>query len=166
MNENDVLKIIGEKMVQYFVGIGGGLLIAFETSIAYFVPCFIAVILDIVSAYFLSVRLSKKFPDKADGKFKSVYKYRVLYTMFVILLLIIAAHYVDMFVIKDSDISVRFVIGTFIFYEAWSILENWSSENDNKIARALQRIMVNKAERHLNVPLSDIMLEDRKEDRK
>jgi hypothetical protein len=46
----------------------------------------------------------------------------------------------------------------FLFYELWSCLENWSSENDKPIAKAMQRIMVNKAERHLNVPLSDILM--------
>ena len=70
------------------------------------------------------------------------------------------ASYVDELVIKGDDgFAVRFVVGIFLFYETWSCLENWSSENDNKIAKALQRIMVNKAERHLDVPLSDILLD-------
>jgi hypothetical protein len=81
--------------------------------------------------------------------------------MIVALLAIIVANYVDIYVIKDSDIAVRFIVGVFLFYQVWSILENWSSENDNKIAKALQRIMVNKAERHFNVPLGDIMLNEK-----
>ena len=46
--------------------------------------------------------------------------------------------------ISGNGFAVRFVVGVFLFYEVWSCLENWSSENDNKIAKALQRIMVNK----------------------
>jgi len=70
---------------------------------------------------------------------------------------IILGAYVDMLIVKNGDIAVRFVMAVFLFYELWSCLENWSSENDAPIARALQRIMVNKAERHLNVPLKDIL---------
>lgn len=64
--------------------------------------------------------------------------------------------------ISGNGFAVRFVVGVFLFYEVWSCLENWSSENDNKIAKALQRIMVNKIERLLDVPLSDILTPDDK----
>lgn len=64
--------------------------------------------------------------------------------------------------ISGNGFAVRFVVGVFLFYEVWSCLENWSGENDNKIAKALQRIMVNKIERHLDVPLSDILTPDDK----
>ncbi len=164
MTHNEIYKTIGERLLQYAVSMGGGLLLAIETSIPYFIPCFIAVILDIISAYCLHRRLHRKYPDRTEGKFRSSYKFKVMYTMLIILLLIIVAHYVDMAIIKNSDISVRFVIGVFLFYECWSILENWSSENDNKLAKALQRIMVNKAERHLNIPLRDILLDDKAND--
>lgn len=76
------------------------------------------------------------------------------------------ANYVDVHVIIDSNIAVRSVVGFFFVYQVWSILENWSSENDKKIAIALQRIMVNKAERHFNIPLSDIMLNEKEENEK
>jgi len=146
-----------EKISQYIISILGGLLVAFETSINFFIPCFIIVIVDVWTAWLLGRRVHKKYPDKADGKFKSEYKYRIMVTMIIILLMIIVANYVDIYVIKESDFAVRFVVAVFFFYQIWSILENWSSENNNKIARALQRIMVNKAERHFNVELKDIM---------
>lgn len=145
---------------KYLVSIGGGLLLAFETSINFFIPCFIAVIVDVFAAWMLGRRVHKKFPERADGKFKSEYKFRIMVTMIVALLAIIVANYVDVHIIKDSDVAVRFIVGVFLFYESWSVLENWSSENNNKIAKALQRIMVNKAERHFNVELVDIMLDN------
>lgn len=139
-------------------------MLAFETSIPFFIPCLIAVIIDVYTAWSLGRRVHKKHPDKADGKFKSEYKFRIMITMIIALLAIIVANYVDIYVIKDSDIAVRFIVGVFLFYQIWSILENWSSENDNKLARALQRIMVNKAERHFNVSLADIMLKEEKQE--
>lgn len=151
------------KIVQYLSSIAGGLLLAFETSIVFLVPCFIAILLDVITAYSLGRRVHRKYPNQSDGKFKSVHKFQIIYTMIIIFMCIMLASYVDELVIKGDDgFAVRFVVGVFLFYETWSCLENWSSENDNKIAKALQRIMVNKAERHLDVPLSDILMPDDK----
>lgn len=162
---NRIVEYIGSKLLQYITSIAGGLLVAFETSIPFFVPCLIATVIDVWAAYCLARRVHKKHPDRADGKFKSEYKYRVMYTMIIALTAIILANYVDVHVFKDTDIAVRSVVGAFLFYQIWSILENWSSENNNKIARALQRVMVNKAERHLNIELSDILLDENKEEK-
>jgi len=158
---NKIIEYVGAKLWQYITSIAGGLLVAFETSIPFFIPCLIVTVLDIWAAYCLARRVHKKHPDVSDGKFKSGYKYRIMYTMIIALTAIILANHVDIHVLKDTDIAVRTVVGFFLFYQIWSILENWSSENDNKLAHALQRVMVNKAERHLNVPLSDILLNEK-----
>lgn len=157
------IDIIVSKLLQYITSIAGGLLIAFESSLPFFVPCFIVTIIDIWTAFDLGKRLHKKYPDKFDGKFKSEYKRRIMKTMIISLLAIILAVYVDTLALGGGNKAVCGVFGFFMFYQVWSICENWSSENDNKIARAFQRIMVNKAERHLNVTLGDILLDDTKE---
>ena len=146
------------KLLQWGVSLGVGLLMAVETSIPFFTPCLILTILDVISAWDLGRRVHKKHPDRADGKFKSEYKYRILKTMILVFVCLILASHVDQLMLRDTeaDYAIRFVMWVFSFYQVWSILENWSSENHNKLARALQRIMVNKAERHLNVPLHDI----------
>lgn len=147
------------KLTQYVSSLFGGFMLAFETSIDFFVPCLIAVLLDVISAYFLGRRVHQKHPKHSDGKFKSEYKRRIVFTMIIVWLAIILANYVDILVRCSSDkLAVRYTVAVFLFYEIWSCLENWSSENDQPLARALQRIMVNKAERHLNVPLSDILM--------
>jgi phage-related holin len=146
-----------EKTSQYLISILAGLLAAFESSINFFVPCLIVAVVDIIAAWHLCKRMSKKYPDKSDGKFKSEYLIRTVAKMVIILLAIVVANYVDNHIIKNTDIAVRFIVGLFLFYEIWSILENWSSENKNKIAKLLQRIMINKAERYLNIKISDIM---------
>ncbi len=155
-----ILEAIYSKLLQYVTSIAGGILVAFETSVPFFMPCLIATLVDIWAAFMLSRRVHKKHPEKSDGKFKSGYKRRVMQTMIIALVAVMLANYVDVYVIKETDMSVRFIVGVFLFYQIWSILENWSSENDNPIAKALQRIMINKAERHLNVPLSDILLDE------
>ena len=160
---NDIQFIIGQKLMQWLTSIVAGFIVAVGTSIDFFVPCLIAVILDVISAYALGRRVHKKYPDKSDGKFKSEYKWRILATMIIAWLCIILASYVDVNVRHSDDgLAVRFAVAVFLFYELWSCLENWSSENDKPIAKAMQRIMVNKAERHLNVPLSDILMPDDK----
>lgn len=149
------------KLTQYATSVFGGFLMAFETSLDYFMFCFLAIGLDVFSAYMLSRRVHKKYPKQSDGKFKSEYKWRVMITMGVVFVVIILANEVDIKIRHEQDeLAVRWAMGAFLFYELWSCVENWSSENDNKIAKALQRIMVNKAERHLDVPLSDILLKD------
>lgn len=154
-----IIEYVSSKMLQYATSIIGGLLIAFETSIPYFIPCIIATALDIWSAYCLGKRVHRKNPKLSDGKFKSEYKYRVMYTMIIALAVIILANYVDV-ILKETDVAVRSAVGFFLVYQSWSVLENWSSENNKPWARVLQRIMVNKAERHFNVPLSDILLNE------
>lgn len=152
-----------QKLLQYATSIFGGLLLAFETSLDYFVPCLLAIGLDVFSAWMLSRRVHKKYPENCDGKFKSEYKWRVMITLGVMFVVMILAAYVDLKVRRcDDELAVRVAMGAFLFYELWSCLENWSSENDSRFARALQRIMVNKAERHLDVPLSDILLKEDK----
>lgn len=158
-----IYAVVGSKLLQYLTSIAGGVLVAFEAAVPFFVPCLLVTVLDIWAAWALARRVHKLHPDRADGKFKSEYKFKIMYTMIVALVTIMLANYVDVHIIKESDLAVRTVVGFFLFYQVWSVLENWSSENDNKLARALQRIMVNKAERHLNVPLSDILLNDKKD---
>lgn len=160
---NELKYQVCQRLIQWLTSMIAGFLVAVETSIDFFVPCLIAVILDVISAYFLGRRVHKKFPDKSDGKFKSEYKLRIMTTMIVAWLFVILASYIDVNVRNASDeLAVRWAVAVFLFYELWSCLENWSSENDKPIAKALQRIMVNKAERHLNVPLSDILMPDDK----
>ena len=159
---NDWKVTIAQKLLQYLASVCGGLLLAFETSIDYFMPCLFAIALDVFSAWMLGRRVHRKYPDRSDGKFKSEYKYRVMATLGVVFVVLILAAYVDLLVRQSTDqLAVRWAMGAFLFYEGWSCVENWSSENDNPLAKALQRIMVNKAERHLNVPLSDILLKER-----
>ena len=156
---------ITEKMIQYSISIAGGLLAAFEASLIYIGLCYIAIVIDVISAWCLSRRIHKATPHRSDGKFKSSYKFRILITLIVVQLAIMAGHYVDTLVMNGGNMAQNFVVVFFLFYEGWSIGENWSSENDNPMAKVFQKIMVNKAERHFNVDLSDLK-KDKKQNKK
>lgn len=152
---DNIFRTVTERLWQHVISILIGVLIAFESSIPYFVPCMIVVLLDVYTANRLNKRIALKYPGTTDGKFKSIYGTRIFETMFMGLVLIILAHYVDKQIIQNGNLVVRYTVGIFIGYQSVSVLENWSSENDNKLALILQRVLVNKAERHLNIDLSD-----------
>ena len=158
-----IYDLVSSKIAQYGVSVVGGLVAAIESSIPFFIPCLLATVLDVVSAYGLGRRLKRKYPDRADGKFKSKYKFRIMHTMIIAFVVVILAAYVDMLALGGGNKAVCWAFGFFLFYQGWSILENWSSENDDKRAKVLQRIMVNKAERYIDVPLRDIMLKESKD---
>lgn len=153
---------MSDAIYKYLTIIFGGLLAVIEKAMQFFIPCIIAVVLDIIAAYGLGRRVHKKYPDKADGKFKSEFKNRVLITLGILFLVIILSSYVDLLIFRnpDADIALRFSMGCFLFYEVWSILENVSSCNGKKWAKTLQKIMVNKAERHFNIDLEEFKKEE------
>lgn len=164
--EEFIKKVIENATAHIWQGVTsvlGGLLIAFESSIPFFIPCLIATLVDIWSAYCLGKRVHQKHPELSDGKFKSEYKMRVLRMLLVAFIVIILGAYVDILIFDGGNKAVCCVFGFFLFYQTWSILENWSSENDNPMAKVLQRVMINKVERHLNVPLSDLLLKEKRE---
>lgn len=142
---------------KYSAIVSMGFFAVLEKSIQFLAPCLIAVLVDIWTAYLLGRRVHKKHPKKADGKFKSEFKNRVLYTLITFFSCILLAGYVDLLIFRslDADIAIRFVTGIFLGYEAWSILENASSCNGAKWAKVLQKIMVDKAERHFNIDIKE-----------
>lgn len=161
----ELFKLLHERLAQMVFSILGGLLLAFEaTTILFFVPCMITLVIDIISANSLAKRVKRKYPDRADGKFRSRYKHRVMLTMIIAFLGVILAHYIDSIYFNGGIGTQLFAMGMFMFYEIWSIFENWSSENNDKKAKVLQRFMVNKAERHFNIEIGDMMFNDENEE--
>lgn len=145
-------------IIKYLTIMLGGFLAVIEKSMAFLIPALLIIFVDVITAYMLSRRAHKQYPTKAQGKFRSDYKGRILMTFCLFFCAIILGAYVDLLVLRttNSDIAVRFVMGAFIFYEVWSILENLSSCNGKKWAKMLQRIMVDKTERHFDVELTEI----------
>ena len=77
--------------------------------------------------------------------------------------LILLTYLLDTKVLSQLDelFLANYAAGIVCLLQLWSILENSSSCNGSRWAKLLQKIMVNKAERHF-----DINLEDLKKDEK
>jgi hypothetical protein len=133
-----------------------------KPTVPFALICLFATALDCYSAFSLSKRVKKKHPKANDGKFKSKYANKVFSTILKAYALIVLAYFIDRVIIPtDQGLYLPNVIsGMFCFVQVWSFLENESSENDAKWACILQRIMVNKAERHFNIPLQDVLSDD------
>jgi uncharacterized membrane protein len=137
----------------------GGALGYIAPSFPFVLVCLLAIAIDCYSAYSLSRRVRKKHPNANDGKFKSRYANRIFDTMLKISVLIVLAFLIDRIIIpfEGGWYLPNIVAGMFCFGQFWSVLENESSENNAKWARILQRILVNKAERHFDIHLRDIL---------
>ncbi len=159
----EILTKILFKVFQVFASATAGIILGLEAAIPWLGFCFIVIVIDVITAVNLSRRVKRKYPNSgATGKFESRYKLRILMTFIIVFLAIILGNIVDTQLLDGDRIAESSVIWTFLFYEGISILENWSSENDEKAAKVLQRIFVNKAERHMNVPMSDIFFDEEK----
>lgn len=137
--------------------IGGITAMLLDTSIL-LVVCTIAILMDCYTAWELSKRVKKKYPKQSDGKFRSNKGSKILTTMLKIYSLIILAYLIDHYVLTmfHGLFLANCVTGIFCFLQIWSILENESSCNDSRWASIMQRIMVDKTERHFNIDLSEL----------
>jgi hypothetical protein len=144
-----------------FIGLGA-VLSYLKPTIPFLLICLFATMLDCYSAFTLSKRVRKKHPEANDGKFKSKYAIKVFSSILKVYALIVLAFLIDRFIIPTEQglYLPNVIAGMFCFVQIWSFLENESSENEAKWARVLQRIMVNKAERHFDVPLQGILSDD------
>jgi hypothetical protein len=140
------------------MGSGTLAVVAFlEPTLNFILICTFCVVLDCLSAWMLSRRVKKAFPDKTNkAKFESNYAKKILKTISEIYALILMAYLIDQYLVDFYDLHLpNIVSGIFCFIQFWSILENQSSCNGSKWAKLLQRIMVDKTERHFDVDLSD-----------
>lgn len=140
----------------------GGVVAILEPTIDYIIVCTIAVLCDTFTAWQLSRRVNRKYPGKNDGRFKSQYAMRIITTLLKIYALIALATLIDKSLFPETDMMLgNIVAGVFCFIQIWSMLENESSLSDKKWAKVLQKIMVNKAERHFNVDLSELKKDEK-----
>ncbi len=139
----------------FFVGIGAAWAYL-QPAIPFLLVCTCAVLLDCYSAWRLSKRVHKKYPDKASGKFKSDASRRIFPTLSNIYLVVILTYMIDYSLLYDFDLHLAQIISAvFCFIEIWSFLENESSENEQSWAIILQKVMVNKAKRHFDIDIEE-----------
>ena len=118
------------------------------------VVCTLAVIIDCISAIKLAKRVKKT--GKGTGKPTSAKGKKILSTLLSIYTLIMLSYLIDMYVVTMFEIYLENIVaGIFCFWNLWSILENESSANNARWAKVLQRILVDKAERHFDIDLKE-----------
>lgn len=145
-------------------GFIGWFVAEFEPTFPLVIVAIIFIVYDAWTAYQLDKRVHKKYPDKAkrrDAKFTSfafgkVVKSTIPKRLWVIILAYLVEHWV--FIHMSIPLS-YIVTGVICFEQAWSILENESScrdDNESRFWKMLQRIMVDKTERHFEVTLDEL----------
>lgn len=144
----------------------GGLLAIIEPALPLFYICIAFVCLDCWSAWQLSKRVAKKYPDKTGkdgGKFRSdKMRHVVLTTVPLILLGLVLAHWAQVLIVQDAfPINMpRILAGGVCGWQFWSFLENTASCDGPKWAAILRKYTIDKTERHFDIDLTTIKKDD------
>lgn len=141
-------------LTKWVVSLMGGLIVLLQPTIPFILICLVAILIDCLTAWRLSVRIKLK-NGKSTAKFRSKKFGKVIESILEVFAVIVLAHLIDKKIMTmfDGLYLANYVAAVFCFKQVWSILENISSENDAPWAKQLQKIMVNKSERHLDVDL-------------
>ena len=138
----------------------GGVVALLHPTFPFILLCTIMVLGDVYTAWSLSRRVKRKFPNATDGKFKSIYFGRVFMTLIKIYVLIILASLIETYIFEGMHIKLtNIAAGAVCFWQLWSMLENESSCSDERWAKVLQKVLVDKTARHFDVDLSDLSKE-------
>ena len=154
------------KAITLTLGGGAGWLIAeFYPTFPLIFVAVVFIISDAWTAYDLDRRVRRRYPDKTlrreAGYFTSFAFGKVVReTIPKRLWLILMAYMAERWVFIHVDWYLPYVItGVICFEQGLSILENESScreENESKFWRILQRVLVDKTERHFDVNLDEL----------
>ena len=144
----------------FLIGALWGLL---EPTIPFAGICLLAILIDCFTAWRLGKRVKAINPKaKADdAKFKSNYARRMFYTLCVVYACTVLGWLIDTYMYPFVDLYIaNFISGGFCLVQLLSILENESSCNDARWAKVLQKVLVNKAARHLDVDDLKLITDD------
>lgn len=155
-------------------GVVGWIVEEFQPTFPLIIVAVIFILYDAFTAYQLDKRVHIKYPDKTkrhEAKFDSFKFSRVVeHTIPKRLTLILLAYLLEHWVFIHVSIPLSNVAtGVICFEQLWSVLENESScrrENEGKFYKLLQKVMVDKTERHFDVNLEDFKDRQRKKPRK
>ncbi len=135
----------------------GGVVALLHPTIPFILLCTLMVFGDVYTAWSLSRRVKRKFPNATDGKFKSIYFGRVFMTLIKIYALIILSFLIETYIFEGMQIKLTNIsAGAVCFWQLWSMLENESSCSNERWAKVLQKVLVDKTARHFDVDLSSL----------
>ena len=141
----------------------GAVLAMLEPTLPYVLICTLAIFYDCYTAWALARRVRLAHPDKTSGqthKFSSRHFGKVLITLLkswalIILAFLIQGHITDNWPVDLTKVAA----GAICFWQIWSILENESSCNGARWARAAQHVLIDKTSRHFDIDLSELDVE-------
>ena len=153
------------KVIFSVIGGGIGWIIGeFKPTFPLIIVAIIFIVYDAWTAYSLDTRVHVHYPVKTKreaAKFTSFAFGKVVRcTIPRRLSLILLAYMVEHWVFVHMSIPLSYIVtGVICFEQAWSIFENESScrsDDESRIWRLLQRIMIDKTERHFDVKLDEL----------
>lgn len=136
-----------------FIGLGA-VFSMLKPTVPFALICLFAAILDCISAWRLARRIKRHHPeipeDQIHDKFESDKFWRLFPKLAIVYGCIVLCHFIDHYIYPFLDLYLsNAVAGAFCFRELLSIFENESSENPSSWARLAQKVLVNKAARHI-----------------
>lgn len=141
------------KMIAY---IGGAIVGFFAPMFPFLIVCTLAIVFDCITAWQLAYRVKKTTKNGNDGKFRSSHAMRMFNTMFVVFGVVVLSFCIDKMLIPDIDLYLANIVSAvFCMVQLVSILENVSSCNNARWAEILQKVLVDKTKRHLDIDISD-----------
>ena len=154
---DEFFRILCDRTLQLLFACWGAVCALLVPMFPFAIICTLLILADCYTAWELSRRVKKKYPGHASGKFKSQEMGRVFITLIKVFAAIVLASLVEKIIFEGATIRLpNIVAGAVCFWQVWSILENESSCNDAKWAKILQKIMIDKTERHFDIDLSDL----------
>lgn len=131
-----------------------------EPTLPYIVICTLMILADCLTAWQLSRRARKTHPERVSPdarKFSSHRFGKMVSTLLKAWALIAMAFLMQVHITAGLPVDLtKVAAGAICFWQLWSILENESSCNGARWARLLQKIVVDKTERHFDIDLSEL----------
>ncbi len=146
----------GSRISLFIIGAFWGLV---EPTIPFAGICLFAILVDCFTAYRLGKRVKAQNPSAKsdDAKFRSSYARRMFYTLCIVYACTVLGWLIDTYMYPFVDLYIaNFISGGFCLVQLLSILENESSCNTARWAKVLQKVLVNKAARHLDISEKDL----------
>lgn len=140
----------------------GAVLATLEPTLPYILICTLAVLFDCYTAWSLGRRVRRAHPERTRHahKFLSHHAGKVIVTLLKVYALIVLAFLIQRHITDGLPLDLtKVAAGAVCFWQLWSILENESSCNGAKWARAAQKILIDKTSRHFDIDLSEIATE-------
>ncbi len=137
-----------------------------EPTVPFLLLCVFAILLDCFTAWRLNRRLYYKYHKQLkkngkavlDGKLKSSHMFQMISDLCVVFLCVILAYHVDAILLPQlGNLHLaQYVSAIFCLVQFCSVLENESTASDAEWAKALQRVLQDKTERHLGFDINEV----------